>query len=123
MSFLTDLSTHIRTLVDASPIAGQFSNPYVYIHLPETYPSICIDGVYRSEETKQVSYALMLNLWMENSGNSAAESVAFYDTADALQAVLDSSSAIVANAWVAKPEPEQGRLRAQYICTVYPAGF
>ncbi len=128
MSFLDDFMTHLGTLLsgDAS-LSAYCAIPRLYMHLPPKlgsgYPCLSIDGLYRSEESKQVSYMLNINLWTDSSAYAPTDITAFYGKADELLDLLNTSTAITCDSWVAKPEPESSKLRCQFICTVYQAGL
>lgn len=93
-------------------LSSLLGSGWLYIGLPEKYPSITIDGIVR-DDSKLTSYTATLKLWL----NDQDTDLIYY--ADYLLGQLKSSSHFVTSGWVSRPEPDNNLYCALFPVTIY----
>jgi len=113
MSKATDLIAHIQALIAAdSSLASKLGANSFYFGVPQTVPSVYLDGLYLVDDK--------LDTWRFNISYLTTDmSLSGLEVAQQLKTALQQSNCIAAEAIAVRPEPDAKRTRYLITCSSF----
>ena len=113
MSQSTDLTNHIMALIEQDTgLLGELSSKWFYFGVPQTFPSIYLDGLYLVDDK--------LDTWNFNISFATNDmSLEGLETAKQVRNALQASNCIHAQSILVRPEPENKRTRYLIPCSAF----
>jgi hypothetical protein len=109
----TDLANHIMDLIRAdTELVASLHSKWFYVGVPETFPSIYIDGLYLLDDK--------IDTWRFNVSLATTDmSLGALSLAQKLLAALQQSHCVSAQGILPRPEPDNKRNRFLVPCSAY----